>query len=487
MTPTDTSRPTRPLPRWFDDAKFGIFVHWTAAAIPAFAPPQPVEFFADFGGEGFDWTLALRDDPFVEHYWNTMSIPGSPTARHHAEHYGDLSYDAFVERFRAGLAAWDPEPWAELFERAGARYVVFVVKEADGFLLWPSAHPNPHRERWQAERDVAGELATAVRARGLRFGVMYAGGMDYTFGGMPMTDIDEFMAAQPDTEEYAAYADAHYRELVERYQPSVLWNDYSYTAKADPESLYRWYVDRVPDGVMNDRFAEISALGGDDVVEFSAQVGDFATTEYLCQRDLVRFAEEQKAKGRKWENARPIGSSWAYNRQDSDAGTYSSAAQLVREIVDVVAHGGNFMLNVGPTGAGDIPWEQAERLVSIGWWLRTNGGALYGTTPWATAAATTDDQLEVRFTANDDAVHAIVLAGPRSTTDPPGLIALPVDLHHGATVELLGHRGPLAWEPTAGGLHVTLPESPTGSPAIALRMSPLAAVQPVPALAPKNR
>lgn len=100
--------------------------------------------------------------------------------------------------------------------------MVFVVKEADGFLLWPSAHPNPHRDHWQAERDVVGELAAAVRARGLRFGVMYAGGMDDTFGGIPMTDIDSFMAAEPDTAEYAAYADAHSRELVERYQPSVL-------------------------------------------------------------------------------------------------------------------------------------------------------------------------------------------------------------------------------------------------------------------------
>ncbi len=296
MTLSNASRPVRPLPAWFDDAKFGIFIHWTAAAIPAFAPPQRPAFFSEFGSEDFDWAHFFQNNPAAESYWNCMSIPGSSTAAYHTEHYGDLPFEAFVEEFRTGLKSWDPEPWADLFAQSGARYVVFVAKCEDGFLLWPSAHPNPYRENWQAERDVIGELAAAVRARGMRFGVMYTGGMDWTFGGIPITDMDSMMAAEPDTEEYAAYADAHWRELVERYQPSVLWNDYSYTSKADPNSLYSWYVEKVPDGVMNDRFAEISSMGGDDVVVFSHQVGDFATTEYACQGDLPGFAKGPRAR-----------------------------------------------------------------------------------------------------------------------------------------------------------------------------------------------
>jgi len=479
MSAAGAPRTRRPVPPWYDAAKFGLFIHWTPAAIPAFAPPQSLEFFASFGAEDFDWALAFQNDPFVEHYWNTMSIPESPTARHHAENYGDLPYEAFVEAFRAGLAAWDPEPWAELFARSGARYVVLVAKEADGFLLWPSTHPNPHRQRWQSERDVVGELAAAVRGRGLRFGVMYAGGMDYTFGGIPITDMDSMRAAEPDTDEYARYADAHYRELVERYQPSILWNDYSYTSRANPDHLYRWYVEQVPDGLMNDRFAEIASIGGEDVVEFHEEVGDFATTEYLCQRDIAGYAAEQRARGRKWENARPIGSSWVHNRQDSD-GYYSSASQLVHEIIDVVAHGGNFMLNVGPTGAGDIPWEQAERLMSIGWWLRAAGGALYGSTSWDITCAVSDDGLQVRFTASDDAVHAILLTGPISPSHASRSIALPVQLERDVTVELLGHQGTIAWEATPAGVRVTLPEAPTGSPAVALRMHPRGSVRPIP-------
>ncbi|MBA2450453.1 MAG: alpha-L-fucosidase [Chloroflexi bacterium] len=488
MTSTNAPQLVRPLLAWFDDAKLGIFIHWTAAAIPAFATTRPPDFYSEFGSADFDWAHFFQSNPNAESYWNVMSIPGSPMATYHTEHYGDLPFEAFVEQFRAGLAAWDPEPWAELFARSGARYVVFVVKCEDGFLLWPSAHPNPYRENWQAERDVVGVLAAAVRARGMRFGVMYTGGMDWTFGGIPIADMDSMMAAGPDTEEYAAYADAHWRELVERYQPSVLWNDYSYTSKADPNSLYNWYVEQVPDGLMNDRFSEIASIGDtEEVVVFGEQFGDFATTEYACQRDLPAFAATQRAKGRKWENSRPVGSSWGYNRQESDA-TYLGSTELVQEIVDVVAHGGNFLLHVGPTGAGDIPWEQAERLVAIGWWLRTNGGAVYGTRPWDLPAATTDDKLEVRFTANDDAVHAIVLAGPSlSKSVAPRSLALPVELEGDAKVELLGHQGALAWESTDAGVRVTLPEAPTGSPAISLRMTPRSSVRPGPALRAANR
>jgi hypothetical protein len=118
----------------------------------------------------------------------------------------------------------------------------------------------------------------------------------------------------------------------------VLWNDYSYTAKADPESLYRWYVDRVPDGVMNDRFAEISPWAA---MTWSSSAGRSATSPRRSTSASGTLSASPRSRRRRvgnGRNARPIGSSWVYNREESDAGTYSSAAQLVREIVDVVAH-----------------------------------------------------------------------------------------------------------------------------------------------------
>ena len=96
----------RPLPEWFDDAKFGIFVHWGIHSVPGWAP---LEDYAE--------------SHETEHYQNSLALPNSVTARYHAERYGDLPFDAFADQFRANVEHWDPEPWAEQFERAGARYV----------------------------------------------------------------------------------------------------------------------------------------------------------------------------------------------------------------------------------------------------------------------------------------------------------------------------------------------------------------------------
>jgi alpha-L-fucosidase len=131
----------RALPRWFDEAKLGIFVHWTPASVPAWAPvgPSPFELAATHG-----WDRAFSHSPYVEWYQNALAIPGSPVAEHPRATYGDLRYDAFVRRFADLHTAWQPAPWADLFAAAGARYVVLVTKHHDGFLLWPSATPNPH-------------------------------------------------------------------------------------------------------------------------------------------------------------------------------------------------------------------------------------------------------------------------------------------------------------------------------------------------------
>src|SRR6187551_104495 len=189
----------RPLPAWFDDAKFGIFVHWTPATVPAFAPTTT----------SATWIASMGDSPYCEWYQNSLAVPGSPVHEHHREHYGDLPYDAFVEQFLAGLRGWDAEPWADLFASAGARYVVLVTKHHDGVALWPTAHRNPFKSDWQAERDIVGELAAAVRRRGMRFGTYYSGGLDWTFGGLGITDLRTLIAAIPQSPEYLEYANAH--------------------------------------------------------------------------------------------------------------------------------------------------------------------------------------------------------------------------------------------------------------------------------------
>ena len=75
-------------------------------------------------------------------------MEGSPTAAHHTATYGELSYTSFVDEFRARSGGADVAQWVPLFAQAGARYVVPVTKHHDGFLMWRSGIPNPHREGW---------------------------------------------------------------------------------------------------------------------------------------------------------------------------------------------------------------------------------------------------------------------------------------------------------------------------------------------------
>ena len=460
----------REAPAWFDEAKLGIFIHWNPAAVPAYAPLASLAemYAADPSG-----VTAFRRLPYAEMYWNTMSIAGSATALHHEEHYPGRGYEDFVTEFRErSIPAWDPTPWAELCARAGAGYVVLTTKMEDGFLMWPSAHGNPNREGWQSERDVVGELAMAVRDRGMRFGAYYCGGVDWTFKGLPMTSTEQVVGAMIESEEYIAYADSHWRELIERYRPSVLWNDLGYPGGADLERLFGDYFAAVPDGVVNNRFQspqdfeallEEEAQGASPDLGHAAVHSDFLTPEYSTEGSPET----------KWETCRGLSESFGYNRLDSER-TYLDPTELIHTFVDVVARGGNMLLNVGPTAAGNVPWLQADRLLALGWWLGENGEAIYRTRPWSRQVGITGDGGAVRFTASEDAVHAIVLGTP-----PGESVEIDVELGEGARASLLGHGASLPWERSAGGTRIRLPERLDERPAIALRFEPAGVVTPL--------
>jgi alpha-L-fucosidase len=285
----------------------------------------------------------------------------------------------------------------------------------------------------------------------MRFGTYYSGGLDWTFGGLPMHDLRGMIAAIPQSPEYLAYADAHWHELIERYEPCVMWNDIGYPQAADLEGLFAGYFERVPDGVVNNRFDFMQQTSG-------AIHTDFITPEYSTDADPT---------GRKWESTRGLGSSFGYNRDEPDD-SYLSVDELVRMVVDVTARGGNVLLNIGPCGDGTIPLVQAHRVLGLGWWLRTNGEAIYGTRPWRVTDTTTPDGLEVRFTQRDGSVFAIVLGTPTTTR-----VRVRVALDDGATVRLLGQRESLEWQrlPDSIGIEVQLPSRPPTGPAFALALS----------------
>ena len=195
--------------------------------------------------------------------------------------------------------AFEPRAWAKLFAQAGVRYVVLVSKHHDGWTLWPSATPNPFLPGWHATRDLVGELGVAVRAQGLRYGLYYSGGLDWTFEPGPIRDLPSLMKCIPQSAQYLAYANAHWRELIARYAPCVMWNDIGYPREADLVQLFADYYAAVPDGVVNDRFV------------FGRQPHlDFNTPEYSAIADIYP---------RKWELTRGIGLAFGYNRNETPA------------------------------------------------------------------------------------------------------------------------------------------------------------------------
>lgn len=447
--PTPESLEQHVVPDWFHDAKLGIFIHWGLYSVPAWAPRS--ETFVDLVPKrGYEYHFTHNS--YAEWYWNTISIEGSPSHQYHLKTYGEgFSYDGFIPLFLQAVRGWDPQIWASLFEFAGARYVVLTTKHHDGFLLWPSKHPNPFKDGYQSERDLVGEFTDAVRAHGMRMGLYYSGGIDWTFQGLGIGNLNKFIQAIPQSDEYARYVDSHWRELIERYEPAILWNDIAYPLVANAPQLFADYYNRVPDGVINDRFnIPYSPYGK---LPF-----DFVTPEYK----VLDSTEEQK-----WESTRGIGNSFGFNRNETDEDLLSTEA-LVHMLVDIVSKNGNLLLNVGPTAEGTIPWLQAERLLGLGWWLRTNGDAIYGTRPWQTATGKTADGIAVRFTQKRDAVYAILLGTPE---DGPVVIrGLELDIR--SSVELLGFRSPLLWEQRTEGVAITLQGSLTGAPAYSFRISP---------------
>lgn len=448
-------------PDWYNDAKLGIFVHWGLYSLPGWAPttgPLP-EVVANAG-----WPAWFSRNPYAEWYMNSIRIPGSASAAYHAEHYGaGFGYEQFAPQFNAAVAKWNPAEWAELFAAAGARYVVLTTKHHDGFLLWPSARPNPSVARYHADRDLVGDLAAAVRARSMRMGLYYSGGLDWTFNDRVIADITDLFRAVPQSAEYAEYATAHWRELIERYQPAVLWNDIGYPAAANLPELFADYYNRVPEGVINDRFVQPDPNRPDAAPEVhagSVPAGlhfDMRTPEYAS------FAE---IRAEKWESCRGLGYSFGYNRNESVADMLAPA-ELIRSFVDIVSKNGNLLINVGPMGDGTIPPEQRKRLLALGAWLKTNGQAIYGTRPWTRAEGRAGDGTPVRFTRAPDATYAILLGTPGGTE------LLIEDLAPGAsgTVELLGQAGPLRWERRGDDLAISLPARLPDAPAHAIRLA----------------
>ncbi|MFW5831332.1 MAG: alpha-L-fucosidase [Prolixibacteraceae bacterium] len=367
-------------PEWYNDAKFGIFIHWGLYSVPAWATP--------IGEPGdFEWEYYYKNMPYAEWYLNSLKIDGSPTQRHHAETYGeDFDYYEFIPLFNKALKKWNPDEMAGIIKKSGANYAVLTTKHHDGFTLWPSRVENTNFPESQAtvSRDVVGELSEAVRKQGLKMGLYYSGGLDWSFNKVPVTHIRHVFTGGPQGADYCAYVDAHYKELINNYKPDILWNDIGYPKAGDLETILGNYFFQVPHGTVNNRWQRKGIYNG-----------DFVTPEYSKLDSITPF---------KWETCRGIGFSFRYNRLEGPE-EYMSGTEIVQLLVDIVSKNGNLLLNIGPKADGTVPAEQKQALQEVGEWLQTNGEGIYGSRPWKRFGTTTADGAEIRFTQKADVIY----------------------------------------------------------------------------------
>lgn len=243
--PTIQSLDRHKLPQWYADAKLGIFIHWGLYSVPGWAPL--VHPNHNFTSQDY-----INNNPYAEWYYNSMRINGSPTQQYHRLHYGSTyNYYNFATIFDRDIAKWNPSEWANIFHDAGAKYVVLTTKHHDGFTLWPSSIRNPtlSPDRQHATRDIVGDLTAAVRGKGMKMGLYYSGGYDWTFVPGPITTPAGYQSVKPESAAYGTYADMQVRELITRYHPAVLWNDIDWPKSGHPLQIMAFYYNTVPDGV----------------------------------------------------------------------------------------------------------------------------------------------------------------------------------------------------------------------------------------------
>ncbi|MFE4425238.1 alpha-L-fucosidase [Streptomyces sp. NPDC056817] len=436
--PTVASLNSHPTPRWFNDDKFGIFIHWGAYSVPAWGPRGS----------------------YAEWYWNYMNSQGSPTNAHHRDTYGaDTPYDSFISQWKA--EKFDPDAWVKLFDDAGAKYFVLTSKHHEGVALFDSEVSGRDTVDLGPGRDLAGDLFKAARKEGkLKTGFYYSLYEWYnpSYTGKPVrnpyTGATVPYTGAPQVADYIDdYMAPQMRELIDNYDPDILWCDGQWEKPASYwktapviAHFYNQAKDRAqPKDVAVANRCKIQT-GELDSTEL-----DFQTPEYTVKPDIDPV---------KWEASRGIAHSYGYNQNETEA-DYLTSDQLVDSLVDIVSKNGNLLLDIGPRADGTIPELQQQRLRDIGAWLKTNGEAIYGTTYWNHAEEPAGGD-NVRYTVKDGALYATALSWPGDhlTLGPD----VPAD--HSTRITLLGSDGAeLPWHRDSAGRVVV--DTPAAGPAAA--------------------
>ena len=444
-------------PDWYRKLKFGIFIHWGVYSVPAF---------------GNEW------------YPRNMYMQDSPEFRHHVATYGPhkaFGYKDFIPLFRA--ERFDPEAWAALVARSGAKYVVPVAEHHDGFQMYRSAISHWNAFEMGPRRDVLGELSAACRSKGLVMGAsshriehwfflghgrefdsdihepLVRG--DFYWPSMPEPKWHDIYGQPAPSQEYMEDWLMRTCELIDRYHPSIIyfdwWIEHS-AAKPWIRKLAAYYYNQAAA-----RGEEVVINYKHDAFLFGAAVPDVERGQFNEIKPFIWQTDTSVARN-----------SWGY----TEGNDYKSAEELIWNLVDVVSKNGNFLLNIGPKADGTIPEEDARLLQEIGAWLDVNGEAIYGSRPWRmfgegptqlVEGQFSDDvapnftDRDFRFTMKGDALYVIAMKcsdrGEYCVRALGELDASRQANFHGIIrhVRLLGVDAELPWTRDEAGLHLHCP------------------------------
>jgi len=416
----------RPVPQWFEDSKFGIFIHWGVYSVPAWGPTGD--------------SIGVYDK-YAEWYWNKLMNTNSKVNKYfqqfHLRTYGpSFRYQDFAPMFKAEL--FEPDKWAELFKESGAKYIVLTSKHHEGFTLWPSAQSwNWNSVDIGPHRDLAGDLTTAVKKQGLHMGFYYS--LYEWYNPIYRTDFN-------------SYVDNHMipqmKDLVTRYTPDILWTDGEWDKPSKDwksEEFLAWLYNESPvkqNIVVNDRWGS----------ETRSKHGGIYTTEYglIGEKEGIDNAVPHP-----WEECRGIGTSFGFNRTEG-LNDYATAEGLIKLLVSTVSAGGNLLLDIGPDADGTIPVIMQQRLLEMGNWLKTNGDAIYSTRSFIRTkkdeAINTETNKTIFFTQKNKDVYVICLNWPKDDIilkglKPEGFVR----------VQLLGTDRSVRVKKSGGNLSITPP------------------------------